>query len=95
MEAFFTIRDPILGVDCSLAMITEYPPKAGEVTNPSTGLVMLFRRMLMFSEMQSTPERYIIPVDTILSMVQVVDVPDAQEYLLNTHIDLTVYNQIY
>src|SRR5215208_2048356 len=41
VEAFFTIRDPILGVDCSLAMITEYLPKAGGVTNPSTGLVML------------------------------------------------------
>ena len=95
MEAFFTIRNPILGVDCSLAMITEFLPKAGGVPNSSTQLVMLFKRTLMFSETQNPPERYIIPVDAILSMAQIVVVPDAQECVLNTHMDLAVYNELY
>ena len=76
-------------------MLTEYPVKNNGAVNPLTALVTVQRQEQTYSSDRLALERYIISVESIYAAAQLIPIHNANEFILNTHMDLSIYNDIY
>ena len=88
VEAIFAIEDPVLNTTHQVALIREYRAVAGGTLHAPSCLVQVTQR-------DDDRAFRIISIQSITSLAHLVFNKRENKYFVNSHIDLTVYNEIY
>ena len=88
VEAIFAIEDPVLNTTHQVVLIREYRAVAGGTLHAPSCLVQV-------TQCDDDRAFRIISIQSITSLAHLVFNKRENKYFVNSHIDLTVYNEIY
>jgi hypothetical protein len=88
VEAIFAIEDPVLNTVHQVALVREYRAVAGGTLQTPSRLVQVTIR-------DDDRAYRLIPIQSIVSLAHLIFNKKENKCFVNSHIDLTVYNEIY